>query len=423
MLLIKNATIVEPSSKLNGKKRDILINKSGVIEAIKAKIQTPKAEIFDAKNACVSIGWLDVGTQVGDPGFEHREDLQSVAQAAAAGGFTAIVPHPNTLPTIHSKSEVNYLKNKTEDGLVDFYPIGAISRDCEGMDITEMYDMYESGAVAFSDGQKTMQNSGLMMRALQYVKAFDGLVMNHPQDAALASEGQMHEGMVSTSLGMKGIPSIAEELMVQRDLYLAEYSDSRLHLFNISTARSVDLLKDAKSKGIDVTASVPVLNLIFDETAIAEFDSNYKVLPPLREKSDINALKKGIKNGIISLITSNHTPLDKEAKNLEFPYAEFGIIGLETAYALCNTYLSDILKTEDIVSILAINTRKLFRLPVPQIKEGTKANLTIFNPNIEWTFDEKDIYSKSKNTPFIGWQFKGKVIGVVNNGKHQFVGK
>jgi dihydroorotase len=423
MLLIKNATIVEPSSKLNGRKRDILINKNGIIESIKANIQAPKAKIFDAKNACISIGWMDVGTQVGDPGFEHREDLQSVAQAAAAGGFTAIAPQPNTIPTIHSKSEVNYIKNKTENDLVDFYPIGAISRDCEGKDITEMYDMHESGAVAFSDGQKTMQNSGLMMRALQYVKAFDGLVMNHPQDAALASEGQMHEGMVSTSLGMKGIPSIAEELMVQRDLYLVEYSDSRLHLFNISTERSVELLKNAKSKGIDVTASVPVLNLIFDETAIAEFDPNYKVLPPLREKPDIRALKRGLKNGVISLITSNHTPLDEEAKNLEFPYADFGIIGLETAYALCNSYLSDVLKTEDIVSILAINPRKLFRLPVPTIKEGAKANLTIFNPNLEWTFAEKDIHSKSKNTPFIGKQFKGKVMGVVNNGKHQFVGK
>ena len=240
---------------------------------------------------------MDVGTQVGDPGFEHREDLRTASKAAAAGGFTAIVPHPNTMPTIHSKSEVNYLKNKTEGDLVDFFPIGAISRDCEGKDITEMYDMHESGAVAFSDGQKTLQNSGLMMRALQYVKAFDGLVMNHPSDKALSQEGQMHEGKVSTSLGMKGIPSIAEELMVQRDLYLAEYTESRLHLFNISSERSVELLKNAKAKGIDVTASVPVLNLIYDETAIAEFDVNYKVLPPLREKSDIKALKRGIKNG------------------------------------------------------------------------------------------------------------------------------
>ncbi len=419
MLLIKNATIVDPTSKLNGKKRDILINKNGIIEAIKPTIKAKNEKIIDAKDAFVSIGWMDVGTQVGDPGFEHREDLQSVTKAAAAGGFTAIAPNPNTLPTIHSKSEVNYIKNKTDHGLVDFYPIGAVSRDCDGKDITEMYDMHDSGAVAFSDGQKTMQNSGLMMRALQYVKAFDGLVMNHPQDVALASEGQMHEGMVSTSLGMKGIPSIAEELMVQRDLYLAEYTDSRLHLTNISTERSVDLIKEAKANGINVSASVPVLNLIFDETAIAEFDSNYKVLPPLREKADIRALKRGIKNGTITLITSNHAPLDEEAKNLEFPYADFGIIGLETAYALCSTYLSDVLTTEDIVSILAINPRILLRLPMPSIKEGEQANLTIFNPNMEWTFTEKDIHSKSNNTPFVGKQFKGKVIGVVNNGKHQ----
>jgi len=419
MLLIKNVTIVDPSSRLNGKKRDILINKKGIIEAIKVTIKAKNVEILNAKDACISIGWMDVGTQVGDPGYEHREDLQTVSQAALAGGYTAIAPYPNTLPTIHSKSEVNYIKNKTDLGLVDFYPIGAISRDCEGKDITEMYDMHHSGAVAFSDGQKTIQNSGLMMRALQYVKAFDGLIMNHPQDAALASDGQMHEGRVSTSLGMKGIPSIAEELMVQRDLYLVEYAESRLHLFNISTERSVDLLKEAKSKGIDVTASVPILNLVFDETAIGEFDSNYKVLPPLREKSDIKALKRGIKNGTISLITSNHIPLDEESKNLEFPYADFGIIGLETTYALCNSHLSDVLETKDLISILAINPRKLLRLPIPSIEEGAEANLTVFNPNLEWTLTEKSIRSKSKNTPFIGQKFKGKVIAVVNNGKYQ----
>ena len=419
MLLIKNVTIVDPSSRLNGKKRDILINKKGIIEAIKVTIKAKNVEILNAKDACISIGWMDVGTQVGDPGYEHREDLQTVSQAALAGGYTAIAPYPNTLPTIHSKSEVNYIKNKTNLGLVDFYPIGAISRDCEGKDITEMYDMHHSGAVAFSDGQKTIQNSGLMMRALQYVKAFDGLIMNHPQDAALASDGQMHEGLVSTSLGMKGIPSIAEELMVQRDLYLVEYAESRLHLFNISTERSVDLLKEAKSKGIDVTASVPILNLVFDETAIGEFDSNYKVLPPLREKSDIKALKRGIKNRTIALITSNHIPLDEESKNLEFPYADFGIIGLETTYALCNSHLSDVLETKDLISILAINPRKLLRLPIPSIEEGAEANLTVFNPNLEWTLTEKSIRSKSKNTPFIGQKFKGKVIAVVNNGKYQ----
>lgn len=419
MLLIKNATIVDPTSKLNGKKRDILINKHGQIESIKSKITAPKSKVINANNACVSIGWMDVGTQVGDPGFEQREDLQSVGRAAMAGGYTAIAASPNTHPTVHSKSEVNYLKNETEHGLVDFYPIGAVSRDCEGKDITEMYDMHKFGAVAFSDGQKTVQNSGLMMRALQYVKAFDGLIMNHPQEEALAFDGQMHEGELSTSLGMKGIPAIAEELMVQRDLYLVAYTDSRLHLLNISTEGSVNLLKEAIAKGIDVTASVPVLNLIFDDEAIAEFDSNYKVLPPLREKSDIQALKKGLKNGTITLITSNHTPLTEEDKNLEFFYSAFGVIGLETTYPLCNTFLNDVLDSEDIVTLLAVNPRKLLRLPIPKIEEGAIANLTIFDPNHEWSFVLKDIHSKSKNTPFIDQKFKGKVLGVVNNGKYE----
>src|SRR5690606_34206657 len=273
---------------------------------------------------------------------------------------------------------------------------GAISIDCAGKDITEMYDMHHAGAVAFSDGQKTVQNSGLMMRALQYVKAFDGLVMNHPQDNGLATEGQMHEGLISTSLGLKGIPSISEELMVQRDLYLADYAGSRLHLFNISTGRSVELVRKAKAEGMEVTASVPVLNLVFDDTAIAEFNSNFKVLPPLREKSDIRALKRGLKTGTISLITSNHTPLDEEAKNLEFPYADFGIINLETTFALCNTFLSDTLKIEELVTILALNPRKLLRLPKPVIETGALANLTIFNTSQEWTFSKHHIRSKSK---------------------------
>ncbi len=416
MLLIKNAIIIDSGSKLNGKKRDILI-REGLIQSIKVNIDQAKAKVWDLSGACVSIGWMDIGTEVCDPGFEHREDLLSVSNAAAKGGYTAIACLPNTSPTVHSKSEVNYILNNTAGGLVDFLPIGAISKNCEGKDITEIYDMHHAGAVAFSDGKHTIQHSGVMMRALQYVKAFDGLIINHPSDETIAGSGQMHEGMVSTSLGMKGIAAISEELMVQRDLYLAEYADSRLHLLNVSSGRSIELIKLAQSKGQSVTASVPALNLIFDDEALSSFDANYKVLPPLRSKQDIKVLRKALKSGILDVITSNHTPLDKESKELEFPYADFGIIGLETTFALLNTHLIDsTFNLEALISILANNPRKLLRTEVPKIEEGTSANLTVFDPDVVWTFDLKDIQSKSKNTPFVGTEFRGKVLGIVNNG-------
>lgn len=416
MLLIKNATIIDPDSKLNGKKRDLLIEK-GKITQIKGNIPAGKATILEAKGACVSIGWLDLGVQVGDPGFEHRETLTSAAAAAMAGGFTAIACQPNSSPVIHSKSEVLYISNNTDRGLVDFHPIGAVSRDCAGQDITEMYDMHDSGAVAFSDGKKQIQDAGLMMRALQYVKAFDGLIINHPHDQTLSPNGQLHEGLMSTSLGMRGFPAIAEELMLQRDLYLLEYTESRLHVANISTAGAVKLMKKAKAQGLSITSSVAIMNLVLTDEALGDFDSNYKVLPPLREKSDVTALKKGLKDGTIDLINSNHIPWEEEMKNLEFPYAKFGAIGLETVYALCNTYLQDVLEQEDIVRLLAINPRGVLRLPIAKIEVGAIANLTIFHPKEEWTFTAKNIHSKSRNTPFIDQQFTGKVLGVVNKGQ------
>lgn len=306
MLLIKNARIVDPGHPLNGKKRDLLI-KNGRVAEIKARLSAASgAEVWDVSGACLSLGWLDLGVHTCDPGLEHREDFQTVAKAAMAGGFTALACLPNTEPVLHSKSEVQYVRNSTRDSLVDFYPIGAVSHNCEGKDITEMYDMHHSGAVAFSDGSNAIQNNGLMMRALQYVKAFDGVILNQPHDLSIASNGQVHEGEVSTSLGIKGIPDMAEEMMVQRDLYLAEYTDSRVHIANVSTANSVALIQRAKRKGVKVTASVAVMNLVFDDSTVLDFDPNYKVLPPLRRKSDISALKKGLKNGTIDIVASNH---------------------------------------------------------------------------------------------------------------------
>jgi len=342
MFLIKNATIIDPNSSTNGAPVDILIDQGTIIK-INKNLTHSTAKVIEGTDLQVSPGWVDIGAQVGEPGFEHREDLQSVAKAAAAGGFTALACFPNTNPTIHSKSEVSFLKNHAT--LVDFHPIGALSRDCAGENLAEVYDMAASGAIAFSDGAQSIASAGLMKRGLEYLKGIDGLVINHPNDASLSKGGQLHEGEISTKLGMKGIPALAEILMLKRDLDLLAYTNSRLHIHNISAADSIKLIKAAKNKGLKVTASVSIMHLIYNHTAVENFDPNYKLTPPLREKVDTKALLKGIKDGVIDVINSNHTPLETEAKKLEFSYADAGIIGLETTYPLLNTHLGKQLDT------------------------------------------------------------------------------
>lgn len=420
-LLIKQVKIIDPNSSHNGQTIDILIE-SGIIQSIQAGLNSNGVEIVEGKGACVSPGWLDVGVQACDPGFEHREDLYSAARAATAGGFTAIAVQPNTDPVVDSKSEVLYIKKNTQGLLVDFYPIGAVSENCEGKDITEMLDMHAAGALAFSDGKKSLQHSGLMLKALQYVLAFDGVILNQPLDKDITGDGQMHEGIVSTMLGMKGIPNLAEELMVERDLHLLEYTGSRLHIANVSTAGAVQRIREAKSKGLRVTASVASMNLMFEDEAVAEFDSNFKVLPPLRSAEDRQALIEGLQDRTIDFIASNHTPIDEEGKKREFPYTNFGAIGLETAFATSWTALKAKLSIDRLVELLAIRPRSIFGLPMPVIEVGQAANLTVFDPDLQWTFSEKDIRSKSKNTPLVGKELTGKVLAIVNNRQSEIFG-
>lgn len=414
--LIRKATVIDPSSPYHGKVVDIFIE-GDKITSIGSNLKRNADQLIEVEGAHVSPAWVDIGVQVCDPGYEHREDLHSVSLAAAAGGFTTIAAQPNTSPAVDGKTEVSYLKQYSKGKLVDILPIGAVTTKCQGKDITEMIDMHHAGAVAFSDGNQAIADNGMALRALEYVKAFDGIVINQPLDRTLAFEGQMHEGVVSTSLGMKGIPNLAEDLMVQRDIYLAQYADSRLHLANLSSQFAVEWVRQAKAKGLKVTCSVAALNLAYDDRALVEFDSNFKVLPPLRSSEDIEALKQGLKDGTIDLIGSNHVPLEEEAKKLEFPYADFGAIGLETSYALINTHLEGVLSQTELVEKLAINPRRIFNLEEVIVREGARANLSIFNPQESWTVQAKDIFSKSRNCPLLGQTLKGKVIGVINNGQ------
>lgn len=412
-IFINNGLVIQTESPYHNQEVDILIE-NGTITNIGKRLKCPSsAHKIEATGAVVALGFVDIGAQACDPGLEHREDLYSLSAAAAAGGFTSVAIFPNTLPALHSKSEIYYVKNKTNGQLVDIEPIGAATTNCNGDEISEMYDMHNAGARAFSDGQKSIKESGILQRALLYVKAFDGLIINHPFEKSIAQGGQMHEGVISTSLGMKGIPSIAEDMMLVRDLYILEYCEGRLHIHNISTARAVDLIRQAKNKGLNVTASVAAINLAFDDAKLLDFDTFLKVQPSLRAQSDIEALRQGLADGTIDIIDSNHVPHDEEAKNLEFPYAEFGAIGLETAVAVANTYSG--LNIASIVDKFSTQPRKILKLDMPIIKPGEKANLTIFNPNETWTFAQNDIKSKCKNSPFIAKTLKGKVIAVINN--------
>ena len=412
-LLIKSAKIINPGNGLDGQVKDILV-KDGQISAIADALEPENAKIIQADDLHASIGWLDIGVQTGDPGYEHRENFDSVGAAATAGGYTAISCQPNTLPVVQTKSDVLYVRNNAFGKLVDFLPMGAITHDIEGKEITEMIDMSVAGAIAFTDGKRSIQHPGIMLRALQYVKTFDGLIINQPQDETIAKGGQMHEGQVSTSLGLKGIPALAESLMVQRDLQLLEYTDSRLHLSNITTATAVGLIREAKSKGLKVSAGVSINNLVYTDQDLQSFNSNLKLSPPLRSQEDQKALIKGILDGTIDTITTNHVPVEEEGKKLEFAYADFGAIGLETVYPLYVEHLANAIPLDVFIRKVAHQPRQVLGQKVPVLEEGQTANLTVFTPTIHWQYETQIVQSRSYNSPLIGDELRGRVVAVVN---------
>lgn len=411
-LLIKSATISDPGSPFYQHIVDVLIEK-GQITKIAPTINSD-TEIFDAKGKYLAPGFFDLNCNIGELGLETKEDLHTGTQAAASGGFTGVALMPNTQPPVHSKAEIEYLMNRAKNNLVDVYPLGALSYKREGKDLAEMYDMYQSGAKAFTDGNRPVQDAGLMERALLYTKGFNALVFSYPEDTAIAGKAKVHEGEVSTLLGMKGIPSLAEELMVARDLYLAEYTESRIHFSTISTERSVDLIREAKKKGLQVTCDVAIHHLLLTDEALMGFDSQYKVKPPLRTQKDVKALLRGLKDGTIDAIVSQHTPHEVEFKNVEFEVAEYGMISLQTAFA---TALEAGLSIDTIIQKMAINPRKILNVEVPVIAEGHKANLVVLDEDAEWTYDKSNNKSKSYNSPFIGKKLKGSILLTYNNNK------
>ncbi len=411
-LLIKSATISDPGSPFYQQVADVLIEK-GHITKIGVQINSD-TESFNAEGKHLSPGFFDLNCNIGELGLETKEDLQTGTQAAAAGGFTGVALMPNTQPPVHSKAEIEYLMNRAKNNLVDVYPLGTISYKREGKDLAEMYDMYQSGARAFTDGDRPVQDAGLMERALLYSQGFGALILSYPEDTAIAGKAKVNEGEVSTLLGMKGIPSLAEELMIARDLYLAEYTGSRIHFSTISTERSVELIREAKKNGLKVTCDVAVHHLLLTDEALLGFDSLYKVKPPLRTQKDVRALMAGLKDGTIDAIVSQHTPHEVEFKNVEFEVAEYGMISLQTAFSIA---LEAGVQVEMIIQKMAVNPRKILNLDVPVIAEGKKANLVVFDENAEWTFDKSNNRSKSYNSPFIGKKLRGSILLTYNNNK------
>lgn len=410
---IKQATVVNPASEFNGKKVDVLIE-NGIISHISLKPITGKAaKIYEGDSLHLSVGWADLSANFCDPGHEEKEDIKSGAAAAAAGGFTAVGVLPDTKPAIQTKSEVEYLIAKSQSLPVEVWPIGSLYANNEGKDLAELYDMQQAGAVAFSDAKKPVGDSGAVNRALQYAQGINAMVMFLPLDKQMAAGGMVNEGEVATRLGLKGIPAIAEELMVARNIALAEYNNAAIHFSAIATKGSVKLIRKAKAKGIKVTAGVNFYNLFLTDEALTGFDANYKVNPVLRTADDVEALIEGVNDGTIDIINSDHSPENIENKDLEFDFAAYGMLGLEPMFPALNTYVAEKIGFAKLISLLTVNPRKLIGKPVPAFKEGAKANLTLFDPTEQFTFTKADIRSKSKNTPFIGTEFTGRVVATI----------
>lgn len=415
-ILIKQATIFDKTSPFHLEKKDILIE-NGIISDISANIDAPEAQCIESEQLQVSTGWVDLNCVATDPGLEHKEDFESLSLAAKKGGFTDVAVLPNTKPVCQNKAAINYVKSHSGTNEVTFHPIAAVTKDTEGKDFTEILDLHHAGAVAFSDGTKPLWNADIYLKTLQYLAPFNGFLLVRPEDKDLALFGQMHEGITSTKLGMKGIPSAAEEIMIQRDLKLLEYAEIEsdipvVHFSQISTEQSVRLIREAKKKGLPVSCDIASYQLAFTDEDLQTFDTNLKVSPPLRSKSDNKALIKGLADGTIDCIVSAHHPQDEECKKLEFDLADFGMLNLQTCFSTSLMYSQ--LNIEDLIEKFTTKPRELLRLTPKSINIGQKACLTLFDSTAEWTFTEKENVSKSLNSPFLNTTLRGKVIGTIN---------
>jgi dihydroorotase len=411
-ILVRQVRIIDSSSPFHQQTVDLFI-RNGIISEI-GQVNRPANQTIHTDGLCVSPGWLDIFSHFCDPGFEYKETLRSGAEAAAAGGYTDVMILPNTNPVLHNKAGIEYVVQRTRDLPVTVHPIAAITKNAQGKELAEMYDMHQSGAVAFSDGTSTVQSAGLLLKALQYIKAINKTIIQLPDDKSISASGLMNEGIISTQLGLPGKPAIAEELMIARDMELAQYTGSKIHFTGVSTAKSISLIREAKLQGIAVSCSVSPAHLYFSDEDLSGYDTNLKISPPFRTKEDRQALIAAVLDGTVDCVATHHLPQDKDHKMVEFEYAENGMTGLETSFGIIKTSVPGITE-ERLIELLCVKPRSLFDLPLPKINNGEAASLTLFLPDEEWTVERS--FSKSKNSPFFGKKLRGKPFGIINKDK------
>jgi dihydroorotase len=416
---IKAVKIINPASRWHNQNIDLLIE-NGKIADINPSGNVDADQTIEAKGLYASPSWLDMRVFSGEPGEEYREDFESLARVLESGGFGAALLMPNTTPTIQNKADIKTILSYNKSQVSQFLPSSAVTINCDGENLNEMLDVHHAGAVAFTDGAQPLWNSDILVKSLQYLQKFDGLLINFPQDHKLALFGQMNEGRVSTGLGLKGIPHLAEEIVIQRDLELLRYAGGQLHFSCISSAKSVELVREAKAEGLKVSCDVNIHHLILDDEKLETFDTNYKVLPPLRTQKDIKALIEGVNDGTLDVIVSSHQPYDQDHKKMEFDLASFGIMGSQIMFPLYYKFLSKEIKLETFISCIESNPKRILNQASPKIEKGEEADLTLFSVGESWTFNENSNQSKSDNSPFMNTEFSAKVIGVFRN-QHQYL--
>ena len=417
-LHLKNCRVIDPGTGLDAM-NDILIV-DGVIEKMGKNLSSPEdTHRIDLTGKIVVPGFIDMHVHLREPGFEHKETIESGCRSAAAGGFTAVCCMPNTSPAIDEASVVTRIKEQASrvlSGLVDVYPVAAATKGREGKELSPMFELADAGAVAFSDDGAPIMSAEIMRRALEYAGMRNMPVIQHAEETTMTHGGSMNEGIVATSLGLQAMPAIAEDIMIARDIGIAEYVGAPYHVAHLSTAGAVELVRAAKKKKLPVTCEVTPHHFTLTDEAVRSFDTNLKMNPPLRTRSDVDAIREGLRDGTIDAIASDHAPHSSDEKQVEFAYAPFGSVGLETSVGICLTELvhANILTIYQLIEKMSVNPRSLLHLPAIAIKEGEPANMTILDLDAQWVVDTQRFESKSKNSPFHKMKLKGKAIGIIN---------
>lgn len=407
--LIKSARVIYPGNAIHNKELNLLIENGKILQIDPAN-DVNHDKIIDAAGMLLFPSLVDTQCHTGEPGYEEKEDFETLTLAAKHGGFSQLFLMPTTNPVIDTKSAVLYVNKASGKNGVKLNAYGSISQNLEGKDLSGMYDMHTAGAIGFTDGKRPVSDVNLMKRALDYSKAFGAMICAFPNDTRLAPGGMVNESPANTTLGLKTSPALAEELMLNRDIYLAKYCNTMLHVSTISTAGSVKLIKQAKESGIDISCSVAMANLIFDEGALSQFDTNFKTNPPLRTPIDREALIKGIESGAIDMICSDHSPLTMEEKDVEFNQAQYGMTMLETLLSAYFMHLNKFIGWDQFIDSISLKPRKRFGLEMPIIKEGNSFEFTLFDPRAKWSYAGENIKSKSYNSPFLNKELLGRVV-------------